>query len=107
LILRSRVLDGSLQKEFPPSAAEIKRSHTVYQEPVVLAADRPNERPPGVAQPFNRSDAAFFHIRSNAWSQLAGLGVLRITAAFENGNKRGLQSPGNLAGTLCPIIEPA
>ena len=51
--------------------------------------------------------AAFFYIRSNRRSHLADLGVLRITAAFENGNKRGLQSPGNLAGTLCPIIERA
>src|SRR5947209_14446556 len=53
----------SFQKEFPPSAAEIKRSHAVYQERIVVAARRPNERSPIVTQPFNRSDAAFFHSR--------------------------------------------
>jgi hypothetical protein len=65
-IPRSRVLERCLQKKFPPSAAEIKRSHTVYQERVVVTAGRPNERPPGVAQPLSRFDAAFFHVRSNA-----------------------------------------
>jgi hypothetical protein len=31
----------------------------------VIAATGPAKRPPGVAQPFNKSDALFFHIRSN------------------------------------------
>jgi hypothetical protein len=32
----------------------------------MVAAGRPNERPPGIAQLLNRFDAAFFHVRLNA-----------------------------------------
>jgi hypothetical protein len=53
------------QKEFPPSAVEIKRSHAAYEERIVFAARRLNERPPGVAHAFKKSDEAFFHIGSN------------------------------------------
>ena len=62
---RSRVLERGLQKKFPPSAAEIERSHAVYQERIVVAAGRPNKRAPSVAQLLKWFDATCFHVRSN------------------------------------------
>jgi hypothetical protein len=54
-----------LEKEFPPPAIEIKRSHAIYEQRIVIAAAGPAKRSPRVAQPFNKSDALFFHIRSD------------------------------------------
>jgi len=54
------------EKEFPPTAVEIKRSHAIYEQWIVIAATGPAKRAPGVAQPFNKADGLFFHIRSNA-----------------------------------------
>jgi hypothetical protein len=53
------------EKEFSPTALEIKASHAIYEQRIVIATAGPAKRPPGVAQPFNKSDALFFHIRSN------------------------------------------
>ena len=53
VISRSCVSRAGFQKEFPPSAAEIERSHAVHQKRIVIATTDPRERPPGVAQPFN------------------------------------------------------
>jgi len=62
----SHVFWRDFEKEFPPTTLEIKRSHAIHEQRIVVAAAGPAERSPGVAQPFNKSDALFFHIRSNA-----------------------------------------
>src|SRR5207248_3840758 len=80
-------------REFPPSAAEIKRSHAVYQERIVFAPNRPNKRPPTAAQQFNRSEAVSFHVRFATRSQLPGLAAFWITAICDNVNKSGPHSP--------------
>jgi|SRR5438093_445866 len=102
----SCVLSVTLQKELLPSAAEIECSHAVDQQWIVVAACGPNERSPSVAQPFNRSDATFFHIHSNTWSQRDGLSAFGITAPCENASKRGVESPRKASATPYPITEP-
>src|ERR1700756_4203258 len=77
---------GGFQKKLAPSAAVIKQSHVVNQKRVATPAGGSDERPPNPARPFNKSDAVFFHIRSNSRSDLVGLGVLPITAACEGAN---------------------
>src|SRR5438034_11109955 len=62
-----------VQKEFSPSAAEIKRSHAVYQEWIVVAVGCSNERPPGVTQPFTNSDAVCLHIPLKYMKPTGGL----------------------------------
>src|SRR5439155_22433886 len=95
------------QKKLAPSAAVIKQSHVVNQKRVVTSAGRPDERLPNPAWPFDKAEAVFFHIRSNTRSDLVGLSALRITAAYEDANKRGPKFSGKTAGPPSPIIKQA
>jgi predicted TIM-barrel enzyme len=56
------VLGTRLQKEFSRSATEIKRSHALKQERIMLALGCPGQQSTGVPEPFNKSDAVCFHI---------------------------------------------
>ncbi len=70
--------ERGFQKKLAPSAAVIKQGHVVNQKRVVTSAGRPDERLPNPAWPFDKSEAVFFHIRSNTRSDLVGLGQILL-----------------------------
>src|SRR5207248_3851287 len=93
-LMRTMVDSGlcifSLQEEFSPSAAEIKRSHAVYQERIVVALGCPNERPRGMTQPFDKSDAVCLHIPLKYMKPTGGL---RRPLDYGSLRKRDQKSP--------------
>jgi hypothetical protein len=59
-------LQRRLEKEFPPAAGEIERSHAVNQERIVIAVVRSHKRSPTIPQELKRADVEFLHIDLNA-----------------------------------------